>query len=336
MIRTTHPAPPPLEVDGFSVTLHTPNVSVRPVDRVTYSVEAGEVLAVVGESGSGKTILNMAPLDLLPVGVDADMAGSVRFEGRDLLKMTASELEAVRGSGIGVVFQDPLSALNPVRKVGRQLTEGIERNLRLTPAQSESRAAELLALVGLPDPKSRMQQYPHELSGGQRQRVGIAMGISGEPRLLIADEPTTALDVTVQAQIVELLKDLQKRMGMAIVIITHDFGVVSGLADKVAVMYAGRLSELGSVRDVLVGPAHPYTRGLLQSVPSLTVPMDTKFVGLPGQPPNLAHRIDGCAFAPRCAEVRADCRGHRPGLLSVPRSSPGHLAACPVVVNQNI
>jgi peptide/nickel transport system ATP-binding protein len=326
--------PATLEVESFSVTLHTASVSVCPVDRVSYRVEAGEVLAVVGESGSGKTILNMAPLDLLPVGVDADMAGSVRFEGRDLLKMSVSELESVRGGGIGVVFQDPLSALNPVRKVGRQLIEGIERNLSLTLAQSESRAAELLTLVGLPDPKSRMQQYPHELSGGQRQRVGIAMGISGEPRLLIADEPTTALDVTVQAQIVELLKDLQRRMGMAIVIITHDFGVVSGLADKVAVMYAGRLSELGSVRDVLVDPAHPYTRGLLQSVPSLTVPMDTPFIGLPGQPPNLARRIDGCAFAPRCDKVRDDCRVHRPGLLSVTRSSDGHLAACPVTVNQ--
>ncbi|WP_028957448.1 ABC transporter ATP-binding protein [Sulfitobacter sp. 20_GPM-1509m] len=325
---------PPLEVDDFTVTLHTPTLSVRPVDGVSYSVQAGEVLAVVGESGSGKTILNMAPLDLLPVGVDAEMKGSVRFEGRDLLNMSTSELEAVRGGGIGVVFQDPLSALNPVRKIGRQLTEGIERHLGLTPTQAENRTAELLTLVGLPDPKSRMQQYPHELSGGQRQRVGIAMGISGEPRVLIADEPTTALDVTVQAQIVELLKDLQKRMGMAIVIITHDFGVVSGLADKVAVMYAGRLSELGSVRDVLIDPAHPYTRGLLQSVPSLTVPMDTKFLGLPGQPPNMAYRIEGCAFAPRCIEARADCHVNRPSLLSVPHSASDRLAACPVIVNQ--
>ncbi|MDP3342370.1 ABC transporter ATP-binding protein [Frigidibacter sp.] len=333
MTRSARQTKPLLEAIDFSVTLHTPSVSVRPVDRVSYSVEPGEVLAIVGESGSGKTILNMAPLDLLPVGVNADMEGAVRFEGVDLLKMSASELEAICGGGIGVVFQDPLSALNPVRKIGRQLTEGIEHHLGLTAAQADSRAAELMTLVGLSDPRSRMQQYPHELSGGMRQRVGIAMSIAGEPRLLIADEPTTALDVTVQAQIVALLKDLQKRLGMAIVIITHDFGVVSGLADKVAVMYAGRLSEIGGVRDVLIEPAHPYTQGLLRSVPSLTVPMNTKFAGLPGQPPNLARRIEGCAFAPRCAEVRPECSVHRPALLSVPRSATGHLAACPVVIN---
>jgi len=328
------PNTPLLEVADFSVTLHTPTISVRPVDRVSYSVNAGEVLAIVGESGSGKTILNMAPLDLLPVGVDSDLEGAVRFQGGDLLKMTTGQLEAVRGGEIGVVFQDPLSALNPVRKVGRQLIEGIERHLRLTPAQAEARAADLLSLVGLPDPQSRMQQYPHELSGGMRQRVGVAMSIAGEPKLLIADEPTTALDVTVQAQIVALLKDLQKRMSMAIVIITHDFGVVSGLADRVAVMYAGRLSELGGVHEVLLDPAHPYTRGLLASVPSLSAPLGTPFEGLPGQPPNLARRIDGCAFAPRCPVVRHSCSRDRPPLLSVPRSALGHLAACPVTVNQ--
>jgi peptide/nickel transport system ATP-binding protein len=325
---------PLLEVSNLSVTLHTARTSVRPVDRVSYRLDEGEVLAIVGESGSGKTILNMAPLSLLPSGVDAELEGSVKFDGLDILKAPEEKLRALRGGEIGVIFQDPLSALNPVRRIGRQIAEVAELHLGMTVAQAEQRAAELLALVGLPDPLSRLQQYPHELSGGMRQRVGIAMSIAGEPRLLIADEPTTALDVTVQAQIVELLKDLQKRLQMAIVIITHDFGVVSGMATKVAVMYAGRLSEFGSVDEVLTDPVHPYSRGLLDSVPSLSAEIGSKFVGLPGQPPDLSRAIRGCAFTPRCPSALPSCGNTRPPLLSVPGTSTAHVAACPVVINK--
>ena len=323
-----------LEVSNLSVTLHTPKTSVRPVDRVSYRLGEGEVLAIVGESGSGKTILNMAPLGLLPSGVDADLEGSVRFEGREVLNAPEEQLQRLRGGKIGVIFQDPLSALNPVRRIGRQVAEVAELHLGLTTAQAEHRAADLLSLVGLPDPVSRLHQYPHELSGGMRQRVGIAMSIAGEPKLLIADEPTTALDVTVQAQIVTLLRELQQRLKMAIVIITHDFGVVSGMATKVAVMYAGRLSELGPVDDVLIDPVHPYTKGLLRSVPSLSAEIGSKFVGLPGQPPDLSRPVHGCAFAPRCPAAIPSCSVNRPSLLSVAGRNIEHVDACPVVVNQ--
>lgn len=323
-----------LDVRDLSVTLHTSKTSVRPVDRVSYSVNEGEVLAIVGESGSGKTILNLAPLGLLPPGVDADLEGSVRFEGHDLLRSRDDQLRSIRGGGIGVIFQDPLSSLNPVRKIGRQIAEVAEEHLKLTPKAAENRAKELLSLVGLPDPSSRLQLYPHELSGGQRQRVGIAMSIAGEPRLLIADEPTTALDVTVQAQIINLLKDLQKRLKMAIVIITHDFGVVSGLANKVAVMYAGRMAEIGSVDDVLSKPVHPYTHGLLTSVPTLKAAIGDRFFGLPGSPPDLSKRIHGCAFKERCNKALPTCGNGRSPLTHVPGDNIDHLAACPVVMNR--
>ena len=321
-----------LEVSDFSVTLHTPKTSVRPVDHVSYRLYPREVLAIVGESGSGKTILNMAPLDLLPAGVNADMTGAVYFGGRNILGARADELQRIHGGEIGVIFQDPLSALNPVRRIGRQVAEIAERHLGMTVAQAERRAADLLSMVGLPDPLSRLQQYPHELSGGMRQRVGVAMSIAGEPKLLIADEPTTALDVTVQAQIVSLLKDLQQRLGMAIVVITHDFGVVSGLATKVAVMYAGRLSELGQVDEVLVEPAHPYTKELLRSVPSLSSAIGSKFVGLSGAAgPVTPHH--GLCFRSSllCGPSELPHRGAAIAVRAAFRDR--HVAACPITVN---
>ena len=266
-----------LSVRDFTVTLYTELASVRAADRVSYDVDEGDVLAIVGESGSGKTVLNMAPLGLLPSGVTVDLSGSVEFAGRDLLTLGESDLRSIRGGEIGVVFQDPLSSLNPVRRIGPQVAEVAELHLGMTAGAAEQRAVELLALVGIPDPEQRLRQYPHELSGGMRQRVGIAMSIAGEPKLLIADEPTTALDVTVQAQIVNVLKELQARLGMAIILITHDIGVVSGMADKVAVMYGGRIAELGPVDEVLLHPRHPYTKGLLDSLPSLNVPVGTPF-----------------------------------------------------------
>ena len=319
-----------LSVRDFTVTLYTEMASVRAADRVSYDVDEGDVLAIVGESGSGKTVLNMAPLGLLPSGVTVDLSGSVEFAGRDLLTIGESDLRGIRGREVGVIFQDPLSSLNPVRRIGPQVAEVAELHLGMTASAAEKRAGELLALVGIPDPEQRLRQYPHELSGGMRQRVGIAMSIAGEPKLLIADEPTTALDVTVQAQIVSVLKALQVRLGMAIILITHDIGVVSGMADKVAVMYAGRIAELGPVDDVLLRPRHPYTKGLLDSLPSLNVPVGTPFKGLRGIPPQLSSPIRGCPFVPRCDHTVPTCSSERPMLAAVGGSHPDHRAACPV------
>ena len=319
-----------LSVRDFTVTLYTEMTSVRAADRVSYDVDEGDVLAIVGESGSGKTVLNMAPLGLLPSGVTVDLSGSVEFAGRDLLTIGESNLRGIRGGEVGVIFQDPLSSLNPVRRIGPQVAEVAELHLGMTASAAEKRAGELLALVGIPDPEQRLRQYPHELSGGMRQRVGIAMSIAGEPKLLIADEPTTALDVTVQAQIVSVLKALQARLGMAIILITHDIGVVSGMADKVAVMYGGRIAELGPVDDVLLHPRHPYTKGLLDSLPSLNVPVGTPFKGLRGIPPQLSSPIRGCPFVPRCDYAVPACSSERPMLAAVGGSHPDHRAACPV------
>ncbi|WP_108658277.1 ABC transporter ATP-binding protein [Acuticoccus kandeliae] len=318
---------PVIDVTDLTIDLYTPRATVRAVDGVSYSVSEGEVLAVVGESGSGKTVMNMAPLGLLPRGVTADIKGSVRFGDVDLLRADEPTLRRMRGGGIGVVFQDPLSSLNPSRKIGRQIAEVIEKHRGLGPKAAAAQAADLMALVGISDPKRRLTQYPHELSGGMRQRIGIAMGIAGEPRLLIADEPTTALDVTVQAQIMDLLRDIQARLKMAIVIVTHDMGVVSTLATTVAVMYAGRVVEAGPVRDVLLEPRHPYTAGLLRSVPTLRGPLDAPFRGLGGTPPDLSKPRPGCAFAPRCEFALPDCRDKRPTLIDL---GAGRSAACPV------
>ncbi len=324
-----------LEVQDFTVTLYTEKTTVRAVDHVDYTVDNGEVLAIVGESGSGKTILNLAPLGLLPRGVNADLEGKVRFAGKNLLQCSEREMQSIRGRHIGVIFQDPLSALNPVRKIGAQISEVVEKHLKLTASAADARSHELLSLVGIPDALGRMKQYPHELSGGMRQRVGIAMSIAGEPQLLIADEPTTALDVTVQAQIVSLLKDLQRRLKMAIVLITHDIGVVSGLATKLAVMYAGRLVEVGLVDDVLLRPVHPYTKGLLASVPSLNAPIGSRFSGLRGSPPDLSRPIRGCPFVPRCDYAVTQCSEDRPPLVSVEIGNGRHRAACPVAGKGN-
>lgn len=317
-----------LRAVNLGVNLHTESTTVKAVRHVNYSVAAGETLAIVGESGSGKTIMNFAPLGLLPSGVAADYKGSLFFEGVDLLTLSETHIQNYRGGKIGVVFQDPLSALNPSRKIGRQIAEVAEIHLGMSTRAAEQRARELLKLVGIPDPASRLQQYPHELSGGMRQRVVIAAGIAGEPKVLIADEPTTALDVTVQAQIIEVLKDLQKQLGMAIVLITHDIGVVSGMADKVAVMYGGTIAEYGSVDEVLVAPRHPYTRALLDAVPRLDAAIGAKFNGLAGLPPDMSKLLKGCAFAPRCISAIDTCSNREPLLSVVGRN---HFAACPVI-----
>ena len=325
-----------LSIEDLSVTLYTDKVTVCPVNTVNYSVESGKVLAIVGDSGSGKTVMNMAPLGLLPQGVTVDIEGSVKFEGKNLLTMKEQEKQKIRGGEIGVIFQDPLSSLNPVRRIGPQITEIIELHLGLSASAAKKRAVDMLNLVGIPNPKSRMKQYPHEMSGGMRQRVCIAMSIAGEPKLLIADEPTTALDVTVQAQIVSLLKDIQKRLNMSIVLITHDIGIVSGMADYVAVMYAGRLIEFGPVEKVLLESMHPYTWGLLDSVSTLSTPIGMPFQGIKGNPPNLTLNIEGCPFVPRCDYSIADCNEGRPLLTNCDDREIGHSTACPVANNKTL
>ena len=324
---------PLLEVTDLSVTLFTQSATVQPVSSVSYRVEHGQTLAIVGESGSGKTVLNLAPLGLMPAGTSVDLRGSVRFDGRELVGLDERAMREVRGLEIGVVFQDPLSALNPARRIGPQIAEMVERRAGSSAAAAERRTVELLSLVGIPDATARLGQFPHQLSGGMRQRAMNAIGIAAEPKLLIADEPTTALDVTVQAQIVDLLKSLQRRLRMAIVLITHDIGVVAGMADQVAIMYAGRIVELGTAEEVLTRPRHPYTRGLLRSIPAPAAPVGAPFRGLPGLPPDLLHRLPGCSFSPRCDQAVAACRSEIPGLL--PAGSATHVAACPVVLRQS-
>ena len=318
-----------LKVRDLTVDLLTERTAVRPVDGVSYSVGRGETLAIVGESGSGKTVMNFAPLGLLPVGVHADLSGSVLFDGRELVGMPDDRVRALLGKSIGFIFQDPMSALNPARRIGRQVAEMAELHLGLSHAAAERHALDMIKLVGISDPAARLRQYPHELSGGLRQRVMIAIAIAAEPKLLIADEPTTALDVTVQAQILHLLKDLKQRLAMAMVLITHDMGVVAGSADRMVVMYAGRAAEVGPVERVLTGPHHPYTIGLINAIPRRTDPVGSPFRGLPGVPPVLASPIDGCSFAPRCDHVVETCRARRPALVAT--VDPSILAACPVV-----
>jgi peptide/nickel transport system ATP-binding protein len=322
---------PLLEVTDLSVTLFTQSVTVQPVRAGSYVVGQGRTLAIVGESGSGKTVLNLAPLGLMPVGTSVDLEGSVRLDGRELIGLDERAMRDVRGLEIGIVFQDPLSALNPARRIGPQIAEMVERRAG-SASSAERRTVELLSLVGIPDAASRLEQYPHQLSGGMRQRAMIAIAIAAEPRLLIADEPTTALDVTVQAQIVELLGSLQRRLGMAIVLITHDIGVVARMADDVAIMYAGRIVERGTAEEVLTRPRHPYTRGLLRSIPDPAAPVGAPFLGLPGLPPDLIRRVPGCSFAPRCGEAVAACHTDLPRLEPAEAASSTHHAACPVAV----
>ncbi|PTM89119.1 ABC transporter ATP-binding protein [Mycoplana dimorpha] len=317
-----------LQVRNLTVDLFTARTALRPVDGVSYSVQSGETLAIVGESGSGKTVSNFAPLGLMPTGVVADIHGSILFDGTELVGMPEKQLRRIRGGGIGTIFQDPMSALNPALRVGRQIAEVGELHLGLTSMQAEARALELLKLVRMSDPEARLRQYPHELSGGLRQRAMIAIAIAGEPKLLVADEPTTALDVTVQAQIIALLKDLQQRLNMAIVLITHDMGVVAGTASKVVVMYAGRVAEYGTAEQVLLEPRHPYTQGLIAALPLPEDPPGSPFRGLPGAPPILGAPVKACAFASRCPLVLENCTKAVPQLLSISGVSA---TACHVV-----
>jgi oligopeptide/dipeptide ABC transporter ATP-binding protein len=315
-----------LEVRGLHTEFRTGAGLVRAVDGVSYTVEAGETVAIVGESGSGKSVGALSILRLIPDPPGRITAGEIRFAGRDLLTLSEEEMREVRGNDIGMVFQEPMTSLNPVLTIGRQITETLEQHRGMDRAAAQRRALELLGLVGIADPERRLKQYPHQLSGGMRQRVMIAIALACEPKLIIADEPTTALDVTIQAQILELMKDLTRRLGVALVIITHNLGVVARYANRVNVMYAGRIVESGSAERVYFDPRHPYTRALLRSVPRLDRPRQARLDPVEGQPPDLTRLGPGCAFLPRCRMAVEACAAARPPLE--PAGGDGHLAAC--------
>ena len=320
------PGDPLLRIEDLRVEFPTEDGVVKAVDGVTYEVGRGRTLGVVGESGSGKTVTAMTILGLTRAQ-GARITGRIVFEGRDLLSLEEGELRKVRGNEIAMIFQDPSTALHPLYRVGAQIVEALKAHGEVTKSQARKRAIELLGLVGIPDPGNRVDDYPHEFSGGMRQRAMIAMALANEPKLLIADEPTTALDVTVQAQILTLLQRLRAELGMAIVIVTHDVGVVAEMADEIAVMYAGRIVERAATETLLNSPEHPYTWGLLRSVPKLDGPRVERLEPIPGSPPSLIDPPSGCHFHPRCAYAQPDHARIDPGLLAL-SDDPSHSVAC--------
>ncbi|MDQ6605813.1 MAG: ABC transporter ATP-binding protein [Actinomycetota bacterium] len=299
---------------------------VHAVDGISYSIDAGSTLGIVGESGSGKSVSSLTTLGLTRKQ-GAHIEGRMMFEGADLVQMSDRDLRKIRGNEIAMIFQDPLSSLHPFYKVGKQLMEAVQTHRDVSKSAARDRAVDLLELVGIPDPHRRVDQFPHEFSGGMRQRVMIAMALANEPKLLIADEPTTALDVTVQAQILALLGDLQQRLGMAIIIITHDLGVVAEIADEISVMYAGRIVERASTERIFANPQHPYTWGLLKSIPRLDSHRGEELVPIAGRPPSLINRPSGCHFHPRCPYAQQDHARIDPKLEPVPGEGH-HSVAC--------
>jgi peptide/nickel transport system ATP-binding protein len=316
-----------LEIEDLQTHFRTQDGVNRAVDGISFHVNEGETLAVVGESGCGKSVTAMSILRLVPEP-PAKIAGSIRFQGKQLLKFSEREMRSIRGNDISMIFQEPMTSLNPVLTVGRQIGETLRLHQGLDRKAAEARAIEMLVLVGIPEPRRRLREYPHQLSGGMRQRVMIAMALACNPKLLIADEPTTALDVTIQAQILDLMRDLKRRVGAAIILITHDLGIVAEVAERVMVMYAGRKLEEAPVAELFRTPRHPYTRGLLGAVPKLGSSLlgsATRLAEIPGLVPSLKHRIKGCVFAGRCLHATELCRQVAPALES---KAPGHLAAC--------
>jgi oligopeptide/dipeptide ABC transporter ATP-binding protein len=313
-----------LDIRDLGVCFRTPEGALQAVDGVAYAVAPGESVAVVGESGSGKSVSALAVMGLVP-SPPGEVTGRVLFEGRDLLTLDAEALRRIRGPGIGMIFQEPMTALNPLLSIGTQLRETTELHLNLTSKQAHARAIELLTMVGISEPERRLKQYPHHFSGGMRQRVMIAIALSCEPKLVIADEPTTALDVTIQAQILTLMKDLTTRLGAALVLITHNLGIVARYTTRVHVMYAGRIVESSPTDEIFARPRHPYTTGLLASVPRLDKPRGERLVPIEGQPPDLARLGQGCAYRPRCGLAVAACAATKPPLEAV---AAGRRAAC--------
>ena len=317
---------PLLEVRDLRVRFETEAGPLRAVDGVSYSVDAGGALGIVGESGSGKSVSSLAVTGLVR-GPHVKVSGSVRFDGRELLGLDERELRRVRGNEIAMVFQDPLTSLHPLKRVGAQVAEAVRAHDEVSRPAARARAVELLSTVELRDPARAAAAYPHQLSGGMRQRAMIAMALANEPRLLFADEPTTALDVTVQAQILALIRRLRDEHGMAVVIVTHDLGVIAQTAERVAVMYAGRIVERASTATIFEAPEHPYTWGLLRSIPRLDRPRDVPLVPIEGRPPSLLHRPPGCSFHPRCPHVREPHRRIDPPLEPAD-GDPAHEVAC--------
>jgi peptide/nickel transport system ATP-binding protein len=316
-----------LEIDNLQTHFRTPDGVNRAVDGLSLQIEAGQTLAIVGESGCGKSVTAMSVLRLIPEP-PGKIAGRIAFNGRDLLGLSQAEMRDIRGNDISMIFQEPMTSLNPVLTVGQQICEPLRLHQSLSRRAAQRRAVEMLNLVGIPEPERRVDEYPHQMSGGMRQRVMIAMALACNPKLLIADEPTTALDVTVQAQILDLMRDLKRRVGAAIMLITHDLGVVAEVAEHVVVMYAGRKVEEASARQLFARPRHPYTQGLLGAVPKLGASLSgeaSRLSEIPGVVPSLKGRIQGCVFAGRCPRATDICRKAAPALEE---KAAGHRAAC--------
>lgn len=316
---------PLLEVSNLEVNFKTYGGEVQAVRDVSFHVNKGEIMAIVGESGSGKSVTVQTIMDLIPTPPGKIKAGKILFEGKDLLKLSKKEMRKIKGSKISMVFQDPMTSLNPTMKVGKQIEEAILNHQQVSQGQARKKAVEMIKLVGIPNPEERYHQYPHEFSGGMRQRAMIAIALACNPELLIADEPTTALDVTIQAQVLNLMKDLQEKTNTAIILITHDLGVVAETAQRVAVMYAGVIIETGSVEDIFESPKHPYTWGLLESIPNFEAEKKERLIPIEGSPPDLFNPPKGCPFAARCKYAMEVCVDHMPPEFEM---GDGHTAKC--------
>lgn len=316
---------PLLEVRDLRTQFFTQDGVVKAVDGVSFHLMPGETLGVVGESGCGKSITALSIMRLIPTPPGKIVSGQILFEGEDILKMSDAEVRSIRGRKIAMIFQDPMTSLNPVLTINRQISEMLELHLGMTRSQARQRSIELLKMVGIPNAEQRVDQYPHQFSGGMRQRVMIAMALSCNPSLLIADEPTTALDVTIQAQILDLMRNLQREHNTALILITHDLGVVAGMTDRINVMYAGHIVESAPTEELFANPKHPYTVGLLNSIPRLDAPRKEKLNPIPGLPPDLIDLPDMCPFMPRCSYAREKCSQKNPPLMDV---KPDHRSAC--------
>ncbi len=316
---------PLLEVKNLRTEFRSGGSVFAAVDGVSFTLAPGETLGIVGESGCGKSVTSLSIMRLVPNPPGKIAGGEVRLEGRNLLHLSENEMRAVRGGAISMIFQEPMTSLNPVHTVGEQIVEGIQLHQGIGNKEARGRALEMLKLVKIPSPETRLDEYPHQLSGGMRQRVMIAMALACDPQILIADEPTTALDVTIQAQILDLLRDLRERTGAAIMLITHDLGVVAEIAHRVIVMYAGKIVEEANVADLFADPQHPYTLGLLGSIPRLTGDEEERLTAIEGVVPNPYALPEGCRFSPRCPLAEDKCRAEQPSLREI---SPGHRVSC--------